>query len=198
MQLQNKSRMTLKFTDILITIMIGVVFGVIYKLWGSVYGLTKPLFLQGDEILYGMWFIAGPLAFLLIRKPGVALLAELAAANVSVLIGSEWGAETLVYGLVQGLGAEIIFALFLYRNYGILVAGLAGLLSGLGSALIDIVYGYADYETWMLVWKYGLRSISSFVIAGVVPYLLVRALIPTGVTKLVQPVDKEDYASLDK
>jgi energy-coupling factor transport system permease protein len=197
-QKQVQGSKTLKFSDILITVMIAVVFGVIYKFWGSVYGIFTPLFAGADEITYGMWFIAGPLAFLLIRKPGVALLAELAAANISVLIGSEWGVETLVYGLIQGIAAEIVFALFRYRKSGIVVAGLAGLMSAVGSGIVDVFYGYADYEAWMLIWKYGLRIVSSIVIAGVFAYYLVRALESTGVTKLVRPVAKEDYASLDK
>ncbi|TCZ77391.1 thiamine ABC transporter permease [Paenibacillus albiflavus] len=194
---QEKVSKALKFSDILITVMVAIVFGLIYKFWGSVYGVVSPLFLKADQLTYGMWFIAGPIAFLLIRKPGVALLAELAASSVSALIGSEWGIQTFVYGIVQGLGCEIIFALFLYRNYSLIVAGVAGLMSGVGSFVVDLAYGYANYELWMLVYKYGLRMISSFVIAGVFAYLLVRALEKTGVTKLIRPVSKSEYASLN-
>jgi energy-coupling factor transport system permease protein len=198
MQKQVQGSKALKFSDILITVMIAVVFGVIYKFWGSVYDVFKPLFVGGDEILYGMWFMAGPLAFLIIRKPGVALLAELAAANIEALLGSQWGGQAIVYGLIQGIGAEIVFALFRYRKSGVLVAALAGLVSGLGSVIVDVIYGYADFEAWMLVLKYSLRAVSSIVIAGVFAYYLVRALESTGVTKLVRPVAKEEYASLDK
>lgn len=195
---QAKRIRALKFSDILITVMVALVFGLIYKFWGSVYGVVSPLFFQADEITYGMWFIAGPIAFLLIRKPGVALLAEVAAGSVSALIGSEWGIQTFVYGLVQGLGCELVFALFLYRNWSIIVAGLAGVMSAAGSFVVDIYYGYVDYEAWVLVIKYGLRAISSFVIAGMFAYYLVRALEATGVTKLIRPVSKSEYDSLDR
>jgi energy-coupling factor transport system permease protein len=193
-----KTSRGLKFSDILITVMIGLVFGLIYKFWGSVYGLVSPLFIQADELTYGMWFIAGPLAFLLIRKPGIAFLAEVAASSFSAIIGSEWGIQTLVYGAVQGLACELVFALFVYRNYSLIVAGLAGVMSGVGSLVVDVIYGYADYEMWVLVLKYGLRMLSSFVIAGMFAYYLVRALEATGVTKLIRPVSQSDYASLDK
>lgn len=188
----------LKFADILITVMIALVFGVIFKLWDSVYGVVKPLFPQAGQLTYGMWFMAGPVAYLLIRKPGVALLASLAAANVSSLLGSSWGQETIVYGFVQGLAAELIFAGFRYRKHGLVLAGFAGILSAVGSFLVDLGYGYANYETWVLVLKYGLRVASAFVFAGIFAYLIVRAVEATGVTKLIRPISKEDIASLDQ
>lgn len=187
----------LKFTDILITVMIALVFGVIFKLWDSVYGVVKPLFNQAGQLTYGMWFMAGPFAYLIIRKPGVALLASLAAANVSALLGSAWGIQTLVYGLIQGLGAELIFAAFRYRRAGLIVAGIAGIASAGGSYLVDLGYGYTDYETWMLILKYGLRVVSAFLFAGVFAFYLVRAVEATGVTKLIRPIEKEEFDALD-
>ncbi|MFD0617724.1 ECF transporter S component [Paenibacillus sp. GCM10027629] len=194
-----QSKLRLKFSDILITILLALVFGVIYKLWGSVYDVFKPLFFQADELVYGMWFIAATVAFLLIRKPGVALLAELAAAHVSLLFGAEWGIQLFLYGLIQGLCAEIIFALFRYRSYSAGTAALAGLAVALGSMGVDYVYGYiADYEPWMFFVKYGLRCVSGIVITGLFAYYLVRALEATGVTNLVRPVSKSEYDALNK
>lgn len=198
MEQQNKQSLALKFSDILITVMIALVFGVIFKLWDSVYSAVKPLFNQAGQLTYGMWFMAGPFAYLIIRKPGVALLASLAAANVSALLGSAWGLQTVIYGLVQGLAAELIFAGFRYRKAGLVVAGIAGIASAVGSYLVDLVYGYADYETWMLILKYGLRVVSAFLFAGVFAFYLVRALEATGVTKQIRPVAKEEYDALDR
>lgn len=199
MQSMNKPQtgLALKFSDILITILLALVLGVIYKLWGSVYDLFKPLFFQADELVYGMWFIAATFAFLLIRKPGVALLAELAASHVELLFGTEWGIQLFMYGLIQGLCAEIVFALFRYRSYGIGTASLAGLAVVVGSVAIDYSYGYiSDYEPWMFFVKYGLRCISGIVITGMAAYYLVKALEATGVTKLIRPVAKAEYDAL--
>ncbi|MCR8644658.1 ECF transporter S component [Paenibacillus sp. N1-5-1-14] len=198
MKQQSTSTKGLRFADILITVMIALVFGVIFKMWDSVYSLAKPLFPQAGQLTYGMWFMAGPVAFLLVRKPGVALLASLAAANVSALLGSTWGQETIIYGLVQGLAAEIVFAIFGYRKHSLIVAGVAGILSAVGSFIVDLGFGYANYETWVLVLKYGLRVVSAFVFAGIFAYLIVRAVEATGVTKLIRPISKEDIASLDR
>lgn len=187
----------LKFTDIVITVMIALVFGVIFKLWDSVYSAVSPLFHQADELTYGMWFMAGPFVYLLIRKPGVAFLASLAAANVSSLLGSAWGFQTIVYGFVQGLAAEIVFLVVMYRKANLIIGGLAGIASAFGSYLVDMYYGYANYEVWMLVFKYGLRLISAFLFAGVFAYYLVKALEATGVTNLIRPISKKDLESLD-
>jgi energy-coupling factor transport system permease protein len=198
MQQQANSKNGLKFSHILVTVMVALVFGVIFKLWDTVYGLAKPLFPQAGQLTYGMWFMAGPFAYLLIRKPGVALIASLAAASISALIASEWGLQTIVYGFFQGLAAELVFAAVRYRKNGLALAGVAGIASAAASFLIDLVYGYANYEAWMLILKYGLRVCSAFVFAGIFAYYLVRALEATGVTKLIRPVSEEDYASLDK
>ena len=188
----------LKFSHILVTVMVALVFGVIFKLWDSVYGIVKPLFPQAGQLTYGMWFMAGPFAYLLIRKPGVALLASLAAASISALLSSEWGLQTIVYGFFQGLAAELVFTAVRYRKASLLVAGIAGIMSAAASFLIDLVYGYANYETWVLILKYGLRVGSAFLFAGIFAYFLVRALEATGVTSLLRPVSKEDYQSLGR
>lgn len=197
MQQQETRSRGLKLSDVLITVMIAVVFGVVFKLWDSVYTMVKPLFPQAGQLTYGMWFMPAPFAFLLLRKPGVAFLASIAAANVSALLGSPF-MDTVMYGIVQGLAAELIFALFRYRRAGLIIAGFAGVASAGGSFLLDLIYGYADYETWMLILKYGLRVISAFAFTGFFAYYLIRALELTGVTRLIRPISKEEYDSLDR
>ena len=44
---------------------------------------------------------------------------------------------------MQGLGAELVFALFLYRNWRLPVALLAGAGAGLAMAVNDLVLWYA-------------------------------------------------------
>ncbi|MCY9670168.1 ECF transporter S component [Paenibacillus alginolyticus] len=184
----------LKLTDILITIVIAAVFGVIYRVWGPMYDILKPFGLHAEQLSYGMWFMAATFAFLVIRKPGVALLAEVAAATIEALFGGSWGVSTLVYGLLQGLGAELIFALFLYRRANVGVTILASFASAVLSLLVDNYYGYIDQLTF---WNYclfiGLRLLGSALIAGVFAYYLAGALARTGVLSLVRPVSKKDY-----
>lgn len=187
----------LKLTDILVTIVIAAVFGVIYRIWGPIYDSLKPIGLHVDQLSYGMWFMAATFAFLVIRKPGVALLAEVAAATIEALMGGTWGAATLAYGILQGLGAELIFALFLYRRANVGVMVLASFASAVLSLFIDKYYGYIDQLTF---WNYclfiGLRLAGSAIIAGVFAYYLAKALARTGVLNLVRPVSKKDYDAL--
>ncbi|MFD0694456.1 ECF transporter S component [Paenibacillus sp. GCM10027628] len=187
----------LKLTDILVTIVIAAVFGVIYRIWGPMYDVLKPLGLHVEQLSYGMWFMAATFAFLVIRKPGVALLAEVAAATIEALFGGSWGVSTLVYGVLQGLGAEIIFALFLYRRANVGVTVLASFAAAALSLVVDYYYGYIDQLTF---WNYclfiGLRLAGSALIAGVFAYYLAAALDRTGVLNLLRPVSKKDYETL--
>ncbi len=193
-----EKRKGLRLSDLLVTILLSLVIGVVYHFWGSVYDLFKPLFFQADELVYGIWFLAPTLAMLLIRKPGVALLAEVAAAHVEIMFGSEWGIQLVLYSVVQGLAAELVFALLRYRSFSMVTAAFAGAAAGLGSLLVDVYYGYvADYTLWMMLLKYTLRLVSSAVLAGYLAFALAKALEATGVTQLLRPVTKQDYEALD-
>jgi energy-coupling factor transport system permease protein len=192
-------RKSLTLTDVLVTVIISVVFGLIYKLWGPLYYAVKPLGLQIDQLIYGMWFIAATVAFLIIRKPGVALLAEMAAASGEFLAGSEFGLEVLLYGVMQGLFAEIIFALFRYKRYNLFVCSLAAFSSGIASIIMDSYKGYiGDLAPWNLALFIGARLVGSILIAGVGAYYLARALEETKVTNILRPNCQEHYDALDK
>ncbi|MFU1793539.1 ECF transporter S component [Paenibacillus azoreducens] len=196
--LHTGKRKGLSLSDLLVTILLSLVLGVVYHFWSSVYDLFKPLFFQADELVYGVWFLAPTLAMLLIRKPGVAILAEVAAAHVEILFGSQWGLQLALYSVVQGLAAELVFAVLRYRSFRMGTAALAGAAAALGSLLVDIYYGYVlDYTLWMMLFKYALRIVSSAVLAGYLAFALARSLEATGVTQLLRPVTKKDYEALD-
>ncbi|PVV62901.1 ABC transporter permease, partial [Bifidobacterium animalis subsp. lactis] len=57
--------------------------------------------------------------------------AEPVAAFVELTLGNQWGVGgSLIVGLMQGLGAELAFALFAYKGWTNLVVLLSGALSG--------------------------------------------------------------------
>src|ERR1043166_1223341 len=110
--------MTWRTVDIVVTAAIAVAFGVVYWAWGLVYSAIGPAFAffpPAQNLVDGVWLIAGVLAGLIVRKPGAALFAELVAATVEAMLGGQWGLDTLVSGFVQGLGCEIVFAILRYR-----------------------------------------------------------------------------------
>ncbi|WZY01414.1 ECF transporter S component [Bacillus sp. FSL W7-1360] len=192
-----KKQLTL--TDIIVTIMIAVVFAIVYRLWTPLYDIVSVTGLQLHQLIYGMWFIAGPLAMLIIRKPGIAILAQTAASVGSFLAGSPYGPlSLLLYGFFQGLGAELAFAMFRYRLYHMGVAILGAIGASIASFSVDYFNDYLlDYTTWNLSIRVILRTISAILIAGVFATALVRALEKTGVVQLIRPVSQADYARLE-
>jgi energy-coupling factor transport system substrate-specific component len=189
----------LKLADILTTVVISIVFGIVYKLWGPFYYFVKPFGLHLDQLVYGMWFIAATVAFLIIRKPGVALLAEIAASSGEFIAGSEWGLEVLIYGFVQGLLAELVLAAFRYKRFDVLVVSLAAVGSTIGSLIMDFYKGYIEaLQPWNLTLFLLARFVGAILIAGVFAKSLVKALEATGVTQMVRSASKEDYEQLNR
>jgi energy-coupling factor transport system substrate-specific component len=122
----------------------------------------------------------GVLGGLLIRKPGAALYVELLAATVEALIGGQWGLLTLVSGLVQGLGAEVVFALFRYRVWRLPVAWLAGAGAGLGLAVFELLAYYPGSSALFATVFTVSAVLGGALVAGTLSWLAVRALAGTG------------------
>lgn len=173
-----------RVVDIVVASVIGVASGLIFFAWNTAYvPLSAPLepLLPGlQALLGGGWLFAGVLGGLIIRKPGAALYTELLAAVVSTLIGNQWGPLTLVSGLAQGLGAEIVFAAFLYANYRAYVAVLAGAGAGLALAINDLVLWYPGSATAFATIYTVSAVVSGALIAGLLSWLAMRGLAKTG------------------
>ena len=173
-----------RVVDIVVASVVGVALGVIFWAWAIPYSAAEtPLkaVLPGVQaFLSSVWLIGAVLGGLLIRKPGAALYVELLAAVVSALLGSAWGLGTLVSGLAQGLGAEIVFALFLYRVWRLPVAWLAGAGAGVGMAINDLLTWYPGSSA-LFVTVYSVSAVvGGALVAGTLSWLAVRALAGTG------------------
>lgn len=171
--------------DIIIASVLGVAIGLIFWVWNSIggawYEAANALTPGLGGIAVGIWLIGGVVGGLVIRKPGAALYVELIAATVSATIGNQWGISTLYSGLAQGLGAELIFALFLYRRFGIQIAALAGIGAGLGAFLLELVLSANIAKSLLFNITYLVSmSVSGAILAGVLGYFLVQALAATG------------------
>ncbi|HWC20807.1 MAG TPA: ECF transporter S component [Flexivirga sp.] len=171
--------------DLVTVATLGVASGVVFWAWSQAWNGISTLTLFAAPpllgLLVGPWLIAGVLGGLVVRKPGAALAAELIGAAVEMLIGNQWGTSTLVSGLLQGLGVEVVLALVLYKRFGVVVAALGGALAG----AFEIFYEWHSYySAW--TWNYklaylGCTMLSGAILAGVVGWILVRALAATGV-----------------
>ncbi|MHB1172572.1 MAG: ECF transporter S component [Lacisediminihabitans sp.] len=174
-----------RVVDIVVASVLGVASALIFFAWNQIYApVSAPLeaSLPGSQALvYGVWLFAGVLGGLVIRKPGAALFTEIVAAAVSALLGAQWGGFlTIESGLVQGLGAELVFALFLYSNWRLGVALLAGAGAGLAMAINDLILSYPGSAAAFATIYTVSAIISGVVIAGLGAWFIVRGLAKTG------------------
>lgn len=171
--------------DLVTMAMLGVAFGVVLWGWGKIYALadvaTLIAYPPAGALLGGGWLIAGVVGGLVIRKAGAAVGTELIAAFVSMLLpGNEWGWTVMGSGLVQGLGVELVLAVFAYRSFAPAVAALGGAVAG---AMESVFEWFTWYRDWDMVYKLahlGMFALSGAVIAGLGGWLLVRALARSG------------------
>ncbi|MDF0515119.1 ECF transporter S component [Agromyces sp. H3Y2-19a] len=174
-----------RVVDIVVASVVAVATGLLFLFWNNI---GYAWFVAADAvtpglggIAVGIWLIGGVLGGLIIRKPGAALFVELIAAMVSAIVGNQWGVETIWSGLAQGIGAELVFAIFLYRRFGLLQAILAGAAAGAGAWTLELfTSGNLQKSAEFLTLYFCTVVISGAVLAGVLGWLLVRALAATG------------------
>ncbi len=171
--------------DIVVASVLGVASGLIFLLWNIGYlgpkTLLEPLLPGLQGLLDGPWLFAGVLGALVIRKPGAALYTETLAAVVSALVGNQWGGFlTLEAGLVQGLGAELIFLLFFYRRFSLGVAVLAGIGAALAGGINNLFLWYPGADAAFTVIYLVSTCVSGAILAGGLAWLLARGLAATG------------------
>lgn len=174
-----------RVVDIVVASVIGVAAGLIFLLWNIGYlgpkTLLEPLLPGLQGLLDGPWLFAGVLGALIIRKPGAAIYTETLAAVVSALVGNQWGGFlTLEAGLVQGLGAELVFLLFFYRRWNLGVAVLAGIGAALAGGINNLLLWYAGADGAFTVVYLISTSVSGAVLAGLAAWLIARGLAATG------------------
>ena len=176
-------RHTWRVVDIVVASVVAVAVGIIFWAWSLGYAGISALTAAFPPLagLYtGGWLIAGVLGGLIIRKPGAAIYCEMLAAAVSGVLGTQFGLSVLLSGFLQGLGAELVFLVFLYRRFSLPVALLAGLGSGLLLGLSEnILYNVEWAGQWKLLYVL-LTAVSGAVLAGGLSWLAVRALARTG------------------
>lgn len=177
-------RLQWRVVDIVVAAVLGVACGLIFFGWNSIgyagFQTMDALTPGLGGLVAGVWFLAGPLGALIIRKPGAAVMVELLAGFVSMALGNQWGWTTMYSAFAQGLGAELIFLLFAYRRFGPMVAVLAGIGAGVGAWVNEFILGNWEktlaFNTIYLV----ALAISGAVLAGLLSWILMRALARAG------------------
>src|SRR5471030_1141214 len=178
--------------DLITAAMLAVAFGVMF--WGfdtfiyPIVGTVTAGFPPAGELILGVWLIPAVVGALVIRRPGAALFTELVAANVELFLGNKWGVAVLLSGVLQGLGVELVLALFRHRRFGLVVAVLGGTLSAVFEIVFYEWYSYvAEYSTpWKAIYL-ACGMVSGAIIAGAGGWALVRGLARAGALNAFPP-----------
>ncbi|AJI77989.1 ECF transporter S component [Corynebacterium singulare] len=174
-----------RIVDIVVASVLGVACGFVFLAWNTVgyawFEAMDALTPGLGGIATGIWLIGGVIGGLVIRKPGAALYVELLAAIVSAVLGSQWGPSTVYSGLAQGIGVEIVLAIFLYRRFSLGIAMLGGMAAGWGAFVLELFTSGNLGKTLQFNLIYFVTlSISGAILAGAVGFFVVKALAKTG------------------
>ncbi len=177
------TRESWRVVDIVTASVLGVAGGFLFVLWNLSWPVVSgalAAFPPASGIGVGIWLLPGVLGALVIRKPGAALYTELLAAVVSALVGNQWGFSTVWYGFLEGLGPEVLFAILLYRRFGLGASLGGGAAAGVVVGLLDTFVYYPDFSPVFKAVYIVAAITSGVVIAGVGSWALTRALARTG------------------
>ncbi|MBQ3574722.1 MAG: ECF transporter S component [Clostridia bacterium] len=176
--------------DVILMAILGTVFSAVYL---AVFqgGLALSTALTpaglsafGFEIVYGIWFMAATLAAYIIQKPGAALIAEVLASAIELLMGNSGGITVVITGLIQGFGAELVFALFRYRKWNLLSMSLSAICAAVCIFIFELFYlNYIALAPGLLISQLAVRFVSAVVFSGVICKLAGDGLAKTGVLK---------------
>jgi energy-coupling factor transport system substrate-specific component len=152
-----------------------LVLGVVFYLWDwAMRGLSSILGEVLAGLFYGVWFWGGLLLAYAIRKPGAALLGEFGAALVAFALGSPLGVLILVFGWLQGLALEVVFAWARFQHWGLVTMVVAGAVAGTASFAVNLVALplQIPYSAGIVIAMLCLAIISGAVLGGLVCKLL--------------------------
>lgn len=181
--------------SIILVALIGILMGVIYTYgFNNLYNLSKIALLPTgyapvmDMVFSGLWYIAAPLAMYFVPTPGSGTLGEVLASIVEMAIGGQWGAMTILSGLIQGATNEIGFfpkksryQQFTWKSVltGAFFANLGGYISQY------FMYGW---------YKYSLNLQIAMFVAGIFSALIFDGVLVKLITNLFDRVLKPELA----
>lgn len=176
--------------DIIFVALIGIFCGAIFFGTDIIYnflkaGLTAIGFGPfANELLLGLWMIAGPLGAVVTKKIGASTITETLGGAVEALMGGQFGAGAILSGLIQGIGNELGFAISGYRSFG----KMALLLSTITSTIVTFAWsllseGYMNYKIGYLSALFAARFISIGFFAGALAYWINKLFDRSGLDK---------------
>lgn len=171
--------------EVVVVAMVAAVVGVVFTLLDYAYmPLSAVLGTVFMELTFGIYMLSAALPMYLVRKPGAAVFGALVTAGVNLLLGSPYGLQLVLAGILEALGVEIAYILFKREaNLKCLVVG----------QILGAVFVFGrDAFFWGSPMCYGVtialgvivvRLLSSVVIGIVLVKVITAALVKTGVLK---------------
>lgn len=173
--------------NILAAVIGTVIFGIIFYLCNFVGAFFNTLLpetgmpLMGAEPFYGIYCAAAVFAVYVVRKPGAALLAELAAAAIECALFKFAEPELLIYGVVQGLAVEAVFCLTKYQKYDFKTLTLAGVVCAAATLIFEFFAvaeaGFSAVGIPLTALVLVIRVVSVVVFTGLLVPVLVKAFV---------------------
>lgn len=178
-------RLRWRVVDIAVASVIGVASGIIFWAVGVLpfYDALEAVVPGLSGLINGLWVFAAPLALFIVRKPGSGLYAELLACFVEMILGSQWsGIDDLIPAILQGVAAEIVFAVTAYKLWTWWTAVISGTLASLGTWVYELFHKFSAIAPGG---QYGLlfvvtSAVSGALIAGIAMWGLYIAIARTG------------------
>lgn len=184
--------------EVILTVVIAILCAILYTLWGPVYdfiGILTAGFVK--QLVYGVWFLASIIAAYIIRKPGVAFFAGVAAASGEVFLGIGLGA--LISGAAQSIGPELVLLFTRYKRWSLGVLMAMSVAACAGSLVIDYTFwGYGEKTVFVQVMSIIFRTIGSLFVCGWLGKKIVDTLAKTGVLNSYAVVRAEQKAQWDQ
>lgn len=163
----------------------GVACGLVFWLFNFAYAWLSPIIggiLPGlASILYPLWYFSGTLAVIILRKPGAAVYVNLVGSAAEMLLGNQFSFG-FASAALQGVFAELPFALTRYRVFNLPISMTSGALVALEYGVYLMLFRYQGVS--FLSPRGVIHMISELVggvlIAGVMSWYLYRAIAATG------------------
>lgn len=173
-----------RLRDVILLALVGIFFGFIFWAWAFVYNVVAatPLKPFANDITIGAWVMAGPMAGFLLRKAGASLLGEILAAAAEMMMGSQWGVSNLLSGFIQGIGAELGFAITGYKRWDAFGLFLSTLMTTIITFGWDLfANGYASYHFGLLIALFIIRFLSIGFFGGILVNAITKLIDKSGV-----------------
>lgn len=180
---------------VILVALIGIIMGVVYTYgFNNLYNLAKLALLPTgyapvmDMIFSGLWFMAAPLAMYFVPTVGSGTIGEVLASIVEMALGGQWGALTVLEGLIQGAANEIGFfpKKKRYINFSWASVLTGAFFANLGAYIPQyFLYGW---------YKYSFNLQVAMFIAGIVSALLFDGVLVKLITNLFDRILKHELA----